>query len=132
MTVYSGPCGEHDLVKIVHDSTFRPYYINRYVACLFLGDFEASKNWNDLDRAYNGVWDNIGLIQIPHHGAKENYTSKLNSKPYMYSVISAGSVNSHRHPHSYTTGMILKNKGIMKVVTESPATRLQFSIEPEI
>ncbi|EGQ9522609.1 hypothetical protein Q9F29_004604 [Vibrio parahaemolyticus] len=132
MTVYSGPYGEHGLEQFVYDSIFGLYHITSCVACLFLGDFEASKNWNDLDRAYNGVWDNIGVIQIPHHGAKENYTSKLNSKPFTYSVISAGLVNSHRHPHSYTTGMILKNKGIMKVVTESPATRLQFFIEPEI
>lgn len=132
MTVYSGPYGKHNFKQLIHDDIWGIFYSSVDVACLFLGDFEANKNWSDLDKAYNHVWNNIGVIQIPHHGAKENYTDKLNSKPFTYSVISAGLISSHRHPHSYTTGMIIKNRGIMKVVTESPATRLQFYIEPEI
>ncbi|WP_206770221.1 MBL fold metallo-hydrolase, partial [Vibrio owensii] len=132
MSVYSGPYGDEKFGQISHEDYFSLFYGHMMPACLYLGDFEASKHWNDLDSVYGHLWNNIGVIQIPHHGSKENYTDKLNSTPYIYSVISAGSINSHRHPHSYTTGEIIKKRGIMRIVTESPATRFQLSIEKKI
>ncbi|MEG7597001.1 MULTISPECIES: hypothetical protein [Vibrio] len=132
MTVYSGPYGKEKFTQVSYDDVFGLFYNSLGAACLYLGDFEASKHWNDLDKAYGRLWDNIGVIQVPHHGSKENYTDKLNKNPFVFSVISAGSINSHRHPHSYTTGEILKNKGIMRIVTESPATRFQLSVEKKI
>ncbi|MFQ1844798.1 MBL fold metallo-hydrolase [Aeromonas veronii] len=142
MTVYSGHLGEKHFYQQLSDNhcslcchTFCSdcsCYRTFGSGCLFLGDFEANKNWSALEHAYTKKWDNIRVIQIPHHGAKDNYTSNLNKKPFIYSVISAGTVNSHRHPHSYTTGEIIKHHGIMKIVTESPATRFQLLVERKI
>lgn len=136
MTIYSGPleddcyrgrtCSDRPLVELLY-----PFVEPVNVGCLYLGDYEAKdkSKWDSLEQAYKGIWDKIGTIQIPHHGSKENYNELLNSNPYIYSVISAGIDNKHRHPHSYTTAKIIENKGILRQVTESPSSRLHFIIE---
>lgn len=59
--------------------------------CLYMGDYDASGNykWKELYEAYDTYWENIGCIQIPHHGSKHNYNSKLAQLDAFY-VMSAG------------------------------------------
>lgn len=41
--------------------------------CLFLGDYNAAANMNELKVVYRNVWSNITIIQIPHHGSQMNF-----------------------------------------------------------
>jgi hypothetical protein len=100
-----------------------PYWHDS-VGCLYLGDYNAKDNqaWNELQMAYGRYADNIGTIQIPHHGSFHNYNDNLNNKRGLISVIHA---NRHgRHPHASTVKAIFSNYGIPIVVTEEPSSRL--------
>lgn len=56
--------------------------------CLYLGDFDAKSNIEDLKNNYKAEWKNISIIQAPHHGSKENFNDELlENKPIV--VISA-------------------------------------------
>lgn len=60
MTVYAGCC--------------LPHHFN---ACLFTGDYNARSYMTELRTAYSMLWDNIRVIQIPHHGSWNNFHEDL-------------------------------------------------------
>ena len=66
MTLYSGPINNQD-------EEIR-------LGCLYTGDYNAKDKFEDLQgfyRSYNRCWDNIGMVQIPHHGSKCNFNPLL-------------------------------------------------------
>ena len=46
-------------------------------ACLFTGDYNARSYMTELRTAYKILWDNIRVIQIPHHGSQNNFHKDL-------------------------------------------------------
>lgn len=60
MTLYSGP------VKKDHK-----------IGCLFTGDYNAKRYIDLLMQFYVNVWDNINVVQIPHHGSIRNFHDQL-------------------------------------------------------
>lgn len=48
-----------------------------HLGCLYTGDYDASKNIRNLLGAYWYVWGNIGIVQVPHHGSKNNWNPHL-------------------------------------------------------
>ena len=95
--------------------------------CLYTGDYDASgaQKWNNLKSAYDLYWNYIGCIQIPHHGSKHNYNSEF-SKMNAYTIISAGSSNKYRHPHSSVVKNLIVNRSELYLVTESLQSRVDF------
>lgn len=137
MTLYSGPDGtenEFEMVAISPRPLLVPYYqhyISTFkVGCLYLGDYEAkgTQKWDELYFNYQPFWNNIGVVQIPHHGSQHNYNNQLNKNQAMISVISCGITNRHRHPHSSTLRNIVMNGGTPIIVNESVGTRAQFHV----
>ena len=51
-----------------------PHHFN---ACLFTGDYNARSRMKELRFAYNILWDNIRVVQIPHHGSWNNFHKDL-------------------------------------------------------
>lgn len=45
--------------------------------CLYTGDYNAHKYIDELKRFYMHVEDQIGIVQIPHHGSRNNYDPQL-------------------------------------------------------
>ncbi len=45
--------------------------------CLYTGDYDASHNMDELRVAYSDLWDNITIIQVPHHGSCRNFSNGL-------------------------------------------------------
>lgn len=87
LTLYSGP-KSHEIKA----------------GCLYLGDYNTNgeTKYNNLKDAYENVCSNIEFIQIPHHGSRHNFNLgllDLCSQPIRY-IISAGSSNKYKHPHS--------------------------------
>lgn len=51
--------------------------VNQQNACLFMGDYNARSYSMELLRAYQPLWGNIRVIQVPHHGSFNNYNCHL-------------------------------------------------------
>lgn len=60
MTLYSGPA---------HNSGNE--------GCLFTGDYNAKKYINELYHFYIKLWNNIRVVQVPHHGSDNNFDKGL-------------------------------------------------------
>ncbi len=102
---------------------------NNKSGCLYTGDYDVKgkQKWEDLKTAYNKYWDYVGCIQIPHHGSKHNYNTKLTDWDAFY-FICVGSKNTYQHPHSSVMrDLMLKNK-IYANVNEHIGSRLMFRI----
>ncbi|KXT66001.1 MBL fold metallo-hydrolase [Streptococcus sp. DD04] len=105
------------------------YRFRNQSGCLYTGDYDArgKRKWEDLKTAYNKYWDYVGCIQIPHHGSKHNYNTKLTDWDAFY-FICAGSKNTYQHPHSSVIrDIMLKNK-IYANVNEHIGSILIFRI----
>lgn len=90
MTLYSGPIG-HNVESIDYNLSLSTCWYNSHkkvigcecikglcgAGCLYLGDYNAEKNVQLLKNCYFRIWHNIGLIQIPHHGSKNNFSSDI-------------------------------------------------------
>lgn len=119
-----------------HTEFLKPYYYHyfhrhRECGCIYMGDYNAKgvRKWNEFEKAFNSYFDDIGIIQIPHHGSRHNYNSKLNFKPYLFSIMSAGIKNSFRHPHGSTLKQIILHDGIPIIVTENPHSKFIQKID---
>ena len=66
-------------IKKINDYSMTLYSgsINQRNACLFLGDYNARSYFADLHQAYQPLWGNIRVIQVPHHGSVNNYDCGL-------------------------------------------------------
>ncbi len=91
--------------------------------CLYLGDYNAKgkEHWDELYKAYNSYWNNLGTIQVPHHGSSYNYNNRLNSTRNLISIMCANS--NGKHPHASTVKSIVQNYGVPIIVTEEPSSR---------
>ena len=98
--------------------------------CLYLGDFDARTkgNYAELEDSYTGCWNNVGVLQIPHHGSKHNFNSKLLSKADCF-VISAGSVNRYKHPHVFVLKEIVLHRKPCVWVTEKNSSIGRFRVQ---
>lgn len=90
LLVYSGP------TNIIENKI-------RLYGCLYTGDsiFLNNNNLlNYLNRALHSYKQNIGLIQVPHHGSKHNFSSKIFSinPDCRQFFISYGIRNIYGHP----------------------------------
>lgn len=77
MTLYSGPYAIDSDDK---NGKTEPTCCQSWkMACLFLGDYMAKDNQNmaNLKNIYQRVWNNIAVIQIPHHGSRHNFNMDL-------------------------------------------------------
>lgn len=133
MVVYSGP-KINSVLRFSHYITspanLRNHCINQNVGCIYFGDYETGDDaWNTIINALKDHYDLAGVIQIPHHGSSNNYRDEINKNDFVYSVISYGTKNTHKHPSSFTIRSILNNNGIPLEVTETPSTKLHFRVQ---
>lgn len=92
---------------------------SRLSRCLYFGDFESKDNdalWNRLAGVYH--YEDIGTIQIPHHGSRDNWRKEMiNGGPRVYAV-SSGSTNTYHHPDYWVLSDILEADHSVRVVSE--------------
>lgn len=70
--------------KIVKSDLINSYSMTLYSGskntangCLYTGDYDAGHNMDELKMAYGDLWDNISIIQVPHHGSCRNFSNGL-------------------------------------------------------
>lgn len=86
------------------------------VACLYTGD----GNLNEViaKEIYGEkYWDQIGTIQIPHHGSLLSFNSNI-LKDNVFCPFSVGKNNLHGHPSAKVISEILSHKSYPIYVTE--------------
>lgn len=66
---------------------------------LYMGDYNAASNYFQLLNFYSKRmrWDNIGCVQVPHHGACTYFNTDLLKLPAIF-VASAGLSRQYGHP----------------------------------
>lgn len=119
LLLYSGPAETKTRYQIwpVLPTVLCNWFFRR-VACLYTGDSNFDiKEWKD--KLYIGVWENVGTIQLPHHGSLKSFDMTNNplEREYVFPV-SCGSVNSYGHPSSKVLSYLAVNYGQPIIVTE--------------
>lgn len=133
MVVYSGPDYAdlyfHD-VRMCRNHCYHYCYSHKRCGCIFMGDYDASgrAKWEQLSKSYEKYWENIGTIQIPHHGSRHNYNEEMSSNGSIL-VISSGFSNKYRHPHSMVIKDILESRSPVFWVTEKSGSTAEFHID---
>ena len=93
--------------------------------CVYFGDFvQDNKVWNRFLSEVNDYVEAVGIIQVPHHGAKDNWRQRMhNGTKISHCVISSGATNGHHHP-SYWVVEEIQNSGLAAhVVYERPRSK---------
>lgn len=78
--------------------------------CLYMGDYCAKKvrYWRNLKKAYDKVWNRIGVCTVPHHGSIDSFNPELADLEALF-VINAGCNNQYKHPHPEVRKLLCDN-----------------------
>lgn len=134
LVLYSGPNTPKDKsIFASYPLTFRPYtsFFPWPAGCIYFGDYDASGKlkWKEFESLFSKFWQDIGCVQIPHHGSRNNYNININERQPVLSILSCGEKNHFCHPHGSVLKSILKNDGYPLIVTEKPHTRFLQKIQ---
>lgn len=130
LIIYHGPLINIDREHLVYFRYF-PFWRGRNTGSLLTGDIKFNQDclnqitakW--INRKY---FDNVGLFQIPHHGAN-NYLEPLifASYPNVYCwVINFGLGNTHKHPRQEIVNMIENNKRRGKIFANTQVNAFDY------
>ncbi|MGL6130994.1 MAG: hypothetical protein ACRCZ9_05210 [Fusobacteriaceae bacterium] len=119
LCIYSGP-----------EKLKTPYILfEEEVGCLYTGDYRGKgKTLTSLKKAYNSVINDIGVIQIPHHGSINNYQSDYIFKNVKECFINSPEFNKRGwHPNKKVVEDIENQKCKLHILTEKSST-LKYNI----
>lgn len=135
MTVYSGPKEySHYQTKMLTYGI--PIVCGRNATkeltragCLYTGDYNASTNerWDNLKCSYRTYWDNIGLLQVPHHGSESCFNDQMGYEDCLL-IINAGTKNDYHHPNPSVLYSLYKTNNTVFWVSEEEFGAMQFKI----
>lgn len=144
LQLYSGPNLQRMIDNLTYVYVFSKCY-NLYnciypmkmnkSSCLYFGDIEIEDQWLNMYYSFLGKdrLNNVGCIQIPHHGSVENKGWKCLNSPDIKSplvcVISVGENNSYGHPSSKLISNVLIQGYPIVLVTEKASTMLIEEID---
>ena len=98
--------------------------------CLYMGDYEALNQKQDcLKEFYTKEWENIGIMQVPHHGSEHNSNDGLYNMRRRICIISAASDDKYGHPDQSVINAIINNHSLPVVVSELRKTKQIFDIQ---
>ena len=103
--------------------------------CMYMGDFEANptfpkrnNNFKSFEAFYFPYWNQVDLLQVPHHGSEHNYNQKLYNKKRVC-LISSGDTDIYGHPDQYVVTEIQRNNCIYIIETETtPKLELTYRL----
>lgn len=116
MLLYSGPFKNN--TTFLHSLKYVSNHFlgDKKVACVYTGD--ANLNIIPVRDILRDYWDNIGTIQIPHHGDKKVFNSSDFGDYRYFCPISFGTNNTYGHPSGKIISEILANSCFPIMVTE--------------
>lgn len=86
--------------------------------CLYTGDYCATKQWKPLYNAFKKYWNEIGCIQMPHHGSENGFHENFLEMHNILYIASAGHGNSYHHPSLRVWKYFQKKRKKLHVITE--------------
>lgn len=89
------------------------------VSCIYTGDTDL--NVVKIKDKYPKYWNYVNTIQIPHHGAKQNFEKSVLDNKYYICPISARSKSKH-HPSSKVIAKIVSQNSFPILITENTNT----------
>ena len=90
--------------------------------CIYTGDGDL--NITKLRDTFKNYWENVGTIQIPHHGSRKSFDfDAINDAPYLC-PISVGVNNSYGHPAPSVISTLLENCCYPVIVSEKSDSTL--------
>ena len=94
-----------------------------------MGDYEAlGAGLCDMKSFYRKIWNNIGLLQVPHHGSEHNSDENLYEDKERLCVVSCDSHDKYNHPDPSVLSAISGKSSIPLIVTEQNMTKQEFTI----
>jgi len=123
LLLYSGPAKEDSgyMMCQMYSNMFKRIRYRR-PGCLYTGDSDCDiDGWKN--GVYSDVWQNIGTIQLPHHGSLKSFNVKKNNIDRVYLFpVSCGSTNSYGHPSGKVLAYLMTRDGLPQIVTEMSNT----------
>jgi hypothetical protein len=125
MFLYSGPtknsqynkhCFVGDMNKHIYNHLYYQYNNFDKTGCIYTGDGDL--NIVDIKSVFKNYWENVGTIQIPHHGDIKAFNKKVLKDKYYSCPISVGKNNTYGHPSSRIIAEILTSRSYPILVTE--------------
>ena len=89
----------------------------KYMECLYTGDIMISQ---PVKTTIINIKPHY--IQVPHHGAKNNYDESIYNK-YQIAFMSLGLNNSHKHPDKDTLIKLIQKCETVHVITENEGSK---------
>lgn len=123
LILYSGPANMLSGYRMVTSyHRWRDYQVTRRPGCLYTGDSNCDLQVWEAEK-YSAVWENIGTIQLPHHGSLASFDIVDNpiDRRYVFPV-SCGSTNSYGHPSGKVLAYLMTKDCMPKIVTEMEST----------
>lgn len=102
----------------------------RLAHCIYMGDFDYRQSadpWERLKGVIN--YDEIGMVQVPHHGAKGNWLSEMGDGKRRHYIVSSGTTNGYHHPNYWVLHEIMDKGHKVIVVSEKKASRKAYMFE---
>lgn len=140
MVIYSGMRFDNKSLKMIPvcssvacslaESCEKENYNMHNVGCLYLGDYDAKGKikWGKLKDRYKIYWDQLGVIQLPHHGSHHNHNNELLHHDGIECIISAGFRNRFNHPHIDVIRKVYLKKVYLHIVNEFKQTSISYKI----
>lgn len=97
--------------------------------CLYMGDLDSKNNddlWNRLYKTFD--YNNIGCIQVPHHGARDNWRDEMMKVKTTDYIISAGRKNTYHHPDYWLVENLKESNHCVFVISEKNSPGYQEEI----
>ncbi len=115
--------------KICHDfpywRSYWRYYPRSQSGCLYLGDIDLNEGnlIENIRLRLDLFSDNLGTIQVPHHGSKHNFNHSICDLGNIHwAILSFGTKNRYGHPADSVVVEILKEGIFPYLVTEDPSS----------
>ena len=122
LPVYSGISNPGCVIK-------KKQYVPDEKNCLYLGDYIAD-NTQVVDLLKNDLgnyWNDIGTLQVPHHGSKENNCKDLYEREFV-SVISTDPNYKYHHPDKESLIYMLNSRCTIILVNKNRGYAKEFKI----
>ncbi len=92
--------------------------------CLYTGDGDL--NSVAVQQVFSRVWDHVGTLQIPHHGASACFHDGALLQHPVICPIAVGTTNGHGHPAGNVFSTIYWHRSIPVLVTDKSFEYVQL------
>ena len=126
LLLYSGPDTSFNKDELLHcyvEIGWPDFWFHRTNSgCIYTGDADLNKI--SLNTEYSEYIESVGVIQVPHHGSRHNFTIEAFEGfwPHIVCPVSCGEQNQYGHPASEVINQLALRLFTPLIVTEQPET----------